>query len=113
MHAGAHENGRFGYLTAALSGLMPKLKSVKDFLLGAFYLVSGIYSLGFGVLIGTQPRSISGNPAYVLAPDALLPYEIALFIFIGVAFLAAAYFQFLNVVRAVGNASVLSKRGLA
>ena len=57
---------------------------------GLVYLVSGVYSLGFSLLLGGALRPVSGNPAVVVAPDALFPFEIALFAVFGVAFFLAA-----------------------
>ena len=70
------------------------MKLIKSFALGAFYLVSGVYSVGFSMFIDGLMRPVSGSQAYVMAPDAFFPYEVMLFGLFGVAFFVAAFFQF-------------------
>ena len=67
---------------------------VKSFALGSFYLVSGVYSIGFSLFIDGLMRPVSGTRAFVMAPDALFPYEVVLFAAFGIAFFVAAFFQF-------------------
>jgi len=69
-------------------------RPIRDFALGAFYLVSGVYSLGFSTFIDSTARSVSGNPAIVVTTDALFPYEVLAFSVFGVVFLAAAGYEF-------------------
>lgn len=67
---------------------------IKSFALGAFYLVSGVYSVGFSLFIDGLMKPVSGVRAFVMSPDALFPYEVTLFAAFGVVFLVAAFFQF-------------------
>ena len=69
------------------------MKSIKEFAFGAFYLVSGVYSLGFGLFLDGR-LGVSGNPAFVMTPDALFPVELGLFVMFGLVFLGASFFQF-------------------
>ncbi len=82
------------------------MKSARSFLVGAFYLVSGVYSVGFSMFIDGLMKPISGGRAYVLAPDALFPYEVMLFSVFGVAFFIAAFFHFRNLMGMVSQTSV-------
>jgi hypothetical protein len=79
------------------------MKLVKSFALGSFYLVSGVYSVGFAMFIDGLLRPVSGTRAYVMTPDTLFPYELMSFTIFGLVFLAAAYFQFRS---ALGTAEV-------
>ena len=69
------------------------MKLIKSFALGTFYLVSGVYSLGFALFMDGLLRPVSGTRAYVMTPDALFPYEVTLFAVFGAVFLTAAFFQ--------------------
>jgi hypothetical protein len=40
------------------------MKLFKDFAFGAAYLVSGIYSLGFSMVLTGTTRAVSGNTAF-------------------------------------------------
>ena len=75
------------------------MRVVKDFAFGAFYLVSGIYSIGFGVFINLGARAVSGNPAFVTSPDGLFPFEVLLFVSFGLIFLVAAGLHFRTTIR--------------
>ena len=70
------------------------MKLVKSFALGTFYLVSGVYSMGFSLFIDGLMKPVSGAQAYVMSPDKLFPYEVMLFAAFGVAFFIASFFQF-------------------
>ena len=83
------------------------MKLVKDFVFGAIYLVSGIYSIGFSLMLVYTTRPVSGNPAFFTVADSLFPFEIGLFVLFGAAFVAAAAFHFIRSVEAS------SFRGLA
>ena len=72
------------------------MKLIKSFLLGSFYLVSGVYSVGFALFMEGLLKPVSGPQAFVMSPDALFPYEVALFTTFGVVFLAASFYQFRN-----------------
>ena len=86
--------GRFGYLALELDRIpTPSMKLVKSFALGSFYIVSGVYSLGFALFMDGLLRPVSGTQAYVMTPDAIFPYEVTLFAIFGVVFFAAAFFQ--------------------
>ncbi len=70
------------------------MKLIKNFAFGAMYLVSGVYSIGFALLMDFGARSVSGNPATIVTPDTLFPYEVALFVVFGLCFMIAAIYQF-------------------
>ncbi len=70
------------------------MKLIKNFAFGAMYLISGVYSIGFALLMDLGARSVSGNPATVVTPDTLFPFEVAVFILFGFCFMAAAAYQF-------------------
>ncbi|MDA4126279.1 MAG: hypothetical protein OK452_03615 [Thaumarchaeota archaeon] len=70
------------------------MKLFKDFAFGAAYLVSGIYSLGFSMVLTGATRAVSGTTAYVNVPDGLFPIEILLFTMFGLAFLGASIYHF-------------------
>jgi len=72
------------------------MKLIKSFLLGSFYLVSGVYSVGFALFMEGLLRPVSGTQAYVMSPDSLFPYEVLLFAIFGVVFLTASLYQFWN-----------------
>jgi len=72
------------------------MKLIKSFLLGSFYLVTGVYSVGFALFMEGLVRPVSGTQAYVMSPDALFPYEVLLFTIFGVVFLSASFYQFWN-----------------
>ena len=72
------------------------MQLVRSFLLGSFYLVSGVYSVGFALFMEGLLRPVSGSRAFVMSPDALFPYEVVLFSIFGIAFLAASFYQFRN-----------------
>ena len=73
--------------------------TVKDFVFGAFYLVSGVYSLGFSVLLVYTTQPISGNPAIIAVRDSLFPFEVALFAVFGATFVIAAAYHFSRGIR--------------
>jgi hypothetical protein len=75
------------------------LKTVKDFVFGTFYLVSGIYSLGFSLLLVYTTQPVSGNPAVITVRDGIFPFEVALFAVFGAIFFAAAVYHLLRSVR--------------
>jgi hypothetical protein len=70
------------------------IKPIRDFLFGTFYLISGLYSVGFGLFVWSMAKSAGGTLAYVVTSDAVFPLEVTAFEFFGVVFLAAACFQF-------------------
>ena len=72
---------------------------IRNFALGTFYLVSGIYSLGFALFIEGLVRPISGTTAMVTATDAMFPYEMVLFGLFGAVFLLAAGAEFRRTLR--------------
>ena len=75
------------------------MKPIKDFVFGTFYLVSGIYSFGFGMFIEGQIQPGSGNPVVVMTPDHLFPFEVGLFLLFGAAFIVASALQFRRSIR--------------
>jgi hypothetical protein len=75
------------------------LRPIRSFVFGAFYLISGIYSLGFSLFMEGAVKPLSGNPAIVVSPDALFPFEVMLFASFGAVFLAAAVFEFRRTIR--------------
>jgi hypothetical protein len=70
------------------------MKLIKSFAIGLFYLVSGVYSIGFALFMEGLLRPVSGTWAYVMTPDVLFPYEVMLFAVFGVVFFVASFFQF-------------------
>ena len=68
-----------------------------SFAYGSFYLVSGVYSLGFSLFMEHLMSPVNGKVAYTPSPDGLFNYEVALFAFFGLAFLGAAAWQFRKV----------------
>jgi hypothetical protein len=58
------------------------------------YMVSGIYSFGFSIALTGLARPLSGSTTYIPIHDALFPFEVLLFAFFGLAFLAASFYQF-------------------
>jgi hypothetical protein len=83
------------------------LRSFQVFVFGAVYLVSGIYSLGLSLFMEGKVMPVSGYTAYVTAPDALFPYEVALFTIFGVLFIIASFFEFRKSVRLMGQSQIL------
>jgi hypothetical protein len=77
------------------------LKLFKDFAFGAIYLVSGIYSLGFSLVLVYTTQPVSGNPAVYTVRDAVFPFEVALFAAFGAIFVAAAVYHLMRSVRAL------------
>lgn len=76
------------------------MKFPKDFLFGTLYLVSGIYSVGFSLMLIETTRPISGNPAFFTETDALFPLEVSIFMAFGAAFIASAAYHFVKSARA-------------
>ena len=74
-------------------------KPIITFAYGSFYLVSGVYSLGFSLFMEGLMSPVNGKVAYTPAPDGLFHFEVALFAFFGAAFLIAAAIQFRKVIR--------------
>jgi hypothetical protein len=83
-----------------------ELKSLKLFVFGAAYLVSGIYSLGLSLFMEGKVMPVSGYTAYVTAPDLLFPYEVALFTLFGGLFIAASFFEFRKSIRLIGRSQL-------
>jgi hypothetical protein len=80
-----------GLSIASLRGIIQKkLRASKKLMFGMFYMVSGIYSIGFGLTMVGDLRPVNGNPAYVPTPDGLFWFEIAIFAVFGIAFMGAA-----------------------
>ena len=75
------------------------VQSLKTFMFGASYLFSGVYTLGLSMYLGYKLLPVSGYVAFVTIPDALFPYEVLLFVAIGVTFVMAALFEFRKTVR--------------
>ena len=84
------------------------MKLVKGLVLGSFYLVSGVYSLGFALFMDGFLRPVSGARAVVVTPDAIFPYEVTLFTFFGLAFFVASFFQFRSALGATQVTAALS-----
>ena len=80
--------------------------SLKVFLFGAIYLVSGIYSLGLSLFMEGMVAPISGYTAFVMVPDPLFSYEVALFVSFGGIFIAASFFEFMRSFRLTGRMQV-------
>jgi hypothetical protein len=74
--------------------------------LGALYLVSGIYSVGFSMALSGATRALSGRTAYVPVPDGLFPYEVMLFAFFGVVFLGTSLYHFRMSFRSVTQGTI-------
>ena len=70
------------------------MKLPKDFVFGMLYLVSGIYSLGFSVVMIGVTQPLSGKTAYIPVPDQLFPFEVLTFALFGMIFLAASFYHF-------------------
>jgi len=70
------------------------LKFPKNLMFGALYLVSGIYSVGFSVVMIGVAQPLSGRTAYIPVPDGLFPFEVVTFALFGVIFLAASFYHF-------------------
>ena len=94
---------------------MERMKPLKDFTFAAFYLVSGIYSLGFSVVMTGVTTPLSGRTAYIPIPDGLFPFELLAFAVFGAVFLVASYYHFRLGLRAVSSAvpGVSSPTGVA
>ena len=90
------------------------MKLLKDFALGALYLVSGIYSVGFSIVMTGIVRPLSGRTAYIPVPDGLFPIEVVTFVVFGVLFVAASFYQFRMTFQAlsVGQAKYSAKSNL-
>ena len=85
---------------------MVGLRSLRVFVFGALYLVSGIYSLGLSLFMEGRVAPISGYTAFVMVPDPLFPYEVALFFSFGGIFIAASFLEFMRSFRLVGRMRV-------
>ena len=70
------------------------MKFAKDFAFGALYLVSGIYSVGFSLVISGVAQPLSGKTAYIPVPDGLFPVEVVMFTLFGAVFFAASLYHF-------------------
>jgi len=70
------------------------LRIPKNFAFGALYLVSGIYSVGFSLVMAGVAQPSSGKTAYVPVPDGLFPFEVSTFALFGVLFLVASLYHF-------------------
>ena len=70
---------------------------------GALYLVSGIYSVGFSVIMIGVAQPLSGRTAYIPVPDGLFPLEVVTFALFGAVFLAASFYHFRLSLRAVSS----------
>jgi len=79
------------------------MKSPRDFLLAAFYLISGIYSLGFSAVMTGVTQPLSGRTAYIPVPDGLFPFEVLAFAVFGAIFLVASFYHFRLGLRAVSG----------
>jgi len=77
------------------------MKSVRDFAFGAFYLVSGIYSMGFGLVLLGIVQPVSGNRAYIPIADGIFPFEVSAFVLFGALFLGASVLHFRSSFRSV------------
>ena len=84
------------------------MRVVQDFVFGAFYLVSGIYSLGFCLMLVYTTQPISGNPAVYTVRDAIFPFEVALFAAFGAVFVAASAYHIVRSLRTFGISSLSS-----
>ena len=79
------------------------MKSLKDFSFAAIYLVSGIYSLGFSMVMMGAAQPLSGRTAYIPVPDGLFPFEVLAFAAFGAVFLLASIYHFRLGLRAVSG----------
>jgi len=79
------------------------MKPPKDFLFGAFYLISGIYSLGFSAVMTGVAQPLSGRTAYIPVPDGLFPFEVVAFAVFGAVFLVASFYHFRLGLRSVSG----------
>ena len=70
------------------------MKLPKDFVFGVFYLVSGIYSIGFSGAMMGMTHPLSGRTAYIPVPDGLFPLEVVTFVLFGMIFLVASVYHF-------------------
>jgi len=70
------------------------LRFPKDFIFGALYLVSGIYSMGFSFVLAGAAQPVSGRTAFIPVPDSLFPFEVVTFTLFGLIFLAASFYHF-------------------
>ena len=75
---------------------------IKDFVFGTFYLVSGIYSFGFSLVLVYTTQPISGNPAVYTVRDAIFPFEVCLFAVFGAIFVTAAAYHIIRSVKTFG-----------
>ena len=73
----------------------------KDFVFGSLYLVSGIYSVGFSVVMSGMVQPLSGKTAYIPVPDGLFPFEVGTFALFGTVFLVAAFFHFRMILKSL------------
>jgi hypothetical protein len=87
-----------------------ELKSIGVFVFGAFYLVSGIYSLGLSFFLESKSMPVSGYTAYIMAPDPLFPYEVTLFLLFGGIFIAASLFEFRRSLQMAGQSRIHAVR---
>jgi hypothetical protein len=93
-----------GLSIAGLRGIIQKkLRASKKLMFGMFYMVSGIYSIGFGMTMVGDLRPINGNPAYVPTPDGLFWFEIAIFAVFGIVFIVAAFAHINSSVQELGK----------
>ena len=80
---------------------MERMKPLKDFTFATFYLVSGIYSLGFSAVMTGVTRPLSGRTAYIPVPDGIFPFELLAFAVFGAVFLVASFYHFRQGLRAI------------
>ncbi len=78
------------------------MKSIKVFTFGAFYLVTGIYSIGLSFFFERKVLPVSGYTAYVTIPDSLFTLEVALFAIFGTVFILASILEFSRTFRLAG-----------
>jgi hypothetical protein len=98
----SHEIGRFGYVLVCVGNYKAtSMQPLKTFMFGASYLFSGVYTLGLSMYLGYKLLPVSGYVALVTVPDALFPYEVLLFVAIGVTFIMAALLEFRETVRII------------
>lgn len=83
------------------------MKPPKDFVLGAIYLISGIYSLGFSLVMAGAAEPLSGRVAYVPVPDGLFGFEVAAFTTFGLIFVIASVYHFLATYRSFSKEAIL------
>jgi hypothetical protein len=70
------------------------LRFPKGFVFGALYLISGIYSIGFSLVMAGVTEPMSGKTAYIPVPDGLFPFEVIAFALFGTLFLGASVYHF-------------------